>query len=232
MGLIKSQDVPISVSVFSLQDIEAAAKRILLRARAEADQIIATTKAETDQTRELASREGFVKGQNLGHAEGFEAGKKAGHAQALAENSAAMKQLIESLTKSVKLLDDERDLMQNNALIEVIRLACAIARKVTKRQGMLDEQVLCDNVKEALSLAVHAADVRIAVNPKQLKTLQTELPNLQLKWPQLKHIELTEDAAIAPGGARVATVHGNIDAQLDSQLDHVISELLPSAEGA
>ena len=232
MGLIKSQDVPISVSVFSMQDIEAAAKRILVRARAEADQIIATAKAESDQTRELASREGFVKGQNLGHAEGFEAGKKAGHAQALAENSAAMKQLIESLTKTVKMLEDERDLLHNHALVEVIRLACAIARKVTKRQGLLDERVLCDNLKDALSLAVHAADVRISVNPKQLNTLRAELPNLQLKWPQLKHIELTEDAAIAPGGARVATVHGNIDAELDAQLDHVISELLPVSGGA
>ena len=32
MGLIKSRDVPISVSVFSMQDIEAAAKRIRRRA--------------------------------------------------------------------------------------------------------------------------------------------------------------------------------------------------------
>jgi flagellar assembly protein FliH len=227
MGLIKSPDVPLSVSVFSMQDIEAAAKSILLRARHKADQIIAEGNAEGEQLKEEARKAGHSEGYQQGRAEGFQDGKKTGHAEALSAHTAAMTQLIAALTAAVQQLDDGRDQLQTNAINEVVRLACAIARKVTKRQGTMDQRIMCENLKQALSLAVHAADVRIAVHPSQFKTLQDEMPNLRLAWPQLKHVDLMEDPSIAPGGARIFTSHGKIDGDLDAQLDHVIADLLP-----
>jgi flagellar assembly protein FliH len=227
MGLIKSADVPVSVSVFSMRDIEAAAKSTIQRARAQAGQIMAAAQAESEKIRRQAKADGLAEGRRQGHAEGFVEGQKTGHAQAMAEHGAAMTQLIAALTKAARLLDDGRDQLQTHGINEVVRLACAIARKVTKRQGIIDEQTLAGNLTEALSLAVHAADVRVAIHPSQLKTLQAELPNLLLAWPQLKHVDLTEDPSIAPGGARVFTAHGTIDGDLDAQLDQIIGELLP-----
>jgi flagellar assembly protein FliH len=233
MGLIKSPDIPLSVSVFSMRDIEAAARSLLLRARRQADQIIAEGKTEAERIRQRAHKAGQSEGYEQGRAEGFEEGKNAGHAEALSAHTAAMTHLISTLTQAVQHIDDGRDQLQTNAINEVVRLACAIARKVTKRQGTMDERIMCENLKQALSLAVHAADVRIAVHPSQLKTLQDELPNLHLAWPQLKHIDLMEDASLAPGGARILTSHGKIDGDLDAQLDHIIADLLPQdiAEG-
>ena len=227
MGLIKSADVPMSVSVFSMRDIEAAAKSVILSARAQAARIVAAAQTEIEKNRQKAKTDGLAEGRSQGYARGFEEGQKAGHAQALAEHGAAMTQLIGALTQAVRLLDDGRDQLQTHGINEVVRLACAIARKVTKRQGIIDEQTLARNLTEALSLAVHAADVRVAIHPSQLKTLQAELPNLLLAWPQLKHVDLTEDSSIAPGGARVFTAHGTIDGDLDAQLDQIIGELLP-----
>jgi flagellar assembly protein FliH len=229
MGLIKSPDVPLSVSVFSMRDIEAAAKSVLLRARQKADQTLAETATQAAQMKEEARKSGHAEGFQLGRTEGFEAGKKAGHAEALAAHSTDMSQLIHALKKAVEQIDDGRDQLYTNVINEVVGLACAIARKVTKRQGAFDQRVMCDNLKEALSLAVHAADVRIAVHPSQFKTLQDELPNLRLAWPQLKHVEVVEDSTISPGGARVFTNHGNIDGDLDAQLEHVIADLLPQS---
>ena len=54
-----------------------------------------------------------------------------------------------------------------------------------------------------------------------------ELPKLQLHWPNLKHVELVEDASVSPGGCRVMTRHGEVNAQIDTQLDRVIAELMP-----
>jgi flagellar assembly protein FliH len=233
MGLIKSPDIPLSVSVFSMRDIEAAAKAVLVRARQAADQIIAQAKSEGERIKADSRKAGRDEGFRQGRAEGLEEGTKAGHAEALAANSAAMKQLISSLTQAMHQIDDGRDQLQTNAVNEVVRLACSIARKITKRQGAIDQRVLSDNLKEALALAVHAADVRIALHPSQVKTLQAELPNLRLAWPQLSHIDLVEDSTIAPGGAKIFTTHGKIDAGLDAQLDHLIADLLPQdgAEG-
>ena len=46
MALIKSNEVPVSVAAFSMTDIEAAAKRILLRARMQAERILAEAQKE------------------------------------------------------------------------------------------------------------------------------------------------------------------------------------------
>jgi flagellar assembly protein FliH len=232
MGLIKSPDIPLSVSAFSMHDIEAAAKSVLMKARLQAEKIVNEARTESEQIKSQAQKAGHSEGFSQGRAEGLETGKKNGHAEALAANKAAMTQLINSLTETIRQIDDGRDQLQTNAINEVVALACSIARKVTKRQANLDERIMCENLREALSLAVHAADVRIAVHPSQFKTLQAELPNLRIAWPQLKHIEVVEDGAIGQGGARVFTQHGKIDGDLDAQLDHVIADLLPAAAGA
>jgi flagellar biosynthesis/type III secretory pathway protein FliH len=51
-----------------------------------------------------------------------------------------------------------------------------------------------------------------------------------MAWPQLKHIEIVHDASIAPGGCRIFTARGQVDGDLDTQLDRVIGELLPNNE--
>ena len=227
MGLIKATDAPISVAAFSMQDIEAAARNVILRAQKKAGEIVAAAHTEGQEIKSQARATGLAEGRRLGLAQGTEEGKKSGHAQALAENSAAMTKLIATLTEGVREFDDSRDQLHSRVLTEVIDLACRISRRVTKRQGMLDPQIMCKNVTEALALAVHAADVRIAVNPAQLQTLETEMPNLRMAWPQLKHVDLLADPAIAPGGVRVFTAHGQIDGDLDAQLDRIFAELLP-----
>jgi flagellar assembly protein FliH len=227
MGLIKAADTPVSVSAFSMQDIEAAARNVILRAKKKAEQITTAAQNEGREIKSHARIEGLAEGRRLGLAQGTEEGKKTGHAQALAENAAAMTKLIQTLTEAARQLDDSRADLHSRVLTEVVDLACRIARRVTKRQGALDPKVMCQNVTEALALAVHAADIRIAVNPSQFKTLETEMPNLRLAWPQLKHVELLSDPAIAPGGARIFTAHGQIDGDLDAQLDRIFAELLP-----
>lgn len=227
MGLIKSTDAPLSVAAFSMQDIEAAARNIILRAQRQAAQILAASQTEAKKIHDEARTAGLAEGRRLGNAQGLEEGKKSGHAQALAEHGAAMTKLIAALTEIMRQLDDSRDHLHSQVIGEVVDLACRISRRVTKRQGALDPQIMCENAKEALALAVHAADVRIAVNPSQLKTLEAELPNLRLAWPHLKHVDLVADPTIAAGGARVFTAHGQIDGDLDAQLDRLVTEVLP-----
>ena len=76
-------------------------------------------------------------------------------------------------------------------------------------------------------LVVKAADVRIAIHPSQRKTLDAALPRLALQWPSLSHVQIIEDPSIAPGGCRVFTEHGQVNADLDAQLDRIAGELLP-----
>jgi flagellar assembly protein FliH len=159
-----------------------------------------------------------------GHQEGLAAGAR----QALAEHKAQLTQVVTALTAAAGELDASRRNLESDALREVVALACAIARRVTKRQGLIDPDVLADNLREAMKLVAHAVDVRIATHPAQKAVLESSLPQLKLTWPQLAHVQLIEDATLAPGGCRVFTVRGSIDADLDGQLDRVVDDLLPA----
>jgi flagellar assembly protein FliH len=227
MGLIKASDAPSKLTVFSMRDIEAQARAIVNMARKRADEILTGARAEAVSILANARGDGFAKGKAEGLAEGIKQGKESAHKQALAEHTAAMTSLLQSLTAAAKDFETSRDDLQTLALREVVDLAAAIARRVTKRQGMIDPAVLSANVKEAMSLVVHSTDVRISLHPSQFKTFQEELPQLKIAWPQLKHIDVVADAAVSPGGARISTMHGQIDGDLDAQLDRVIHELMP-----
>ncbi|HWE03151.1 MAG TPA: FliH/SctL family protein [Tepidisphaeraceae bacterium] len=227
MGLIKSSTTPLTASPFSLADIEDAAKRVLLRARQQADQLLAAAQSEATQLKATAKVLGLAEGVREGTARGLEQGHKAGEQQALKENAVQLQNAIAALSKAATVLDQTRCELEASALAEVVKLAIAIARRVTKRQGLIEPEVFTANLEEAMKLVVQQVDLRIAIHPSQRKTLDAALPALGLKWPSLKHLEIVEEPAIEPGGCRISTRHGSIDADLNVQLDRVAADLLP-----
>jgi flagellar assembly protein FliH len=230
MGLIKSTNTPISITPFSMRDIEAQAQAILLRARKGAEMLLLEAQKESLALKKQAKDEGFAQGHKDGTAKGLEDGRKTGHQTALNEAKEQLNQAWQTLTAVVTQLDTARRDLEADGVSEVIALSSAIARRVTKRQSAIDPAVLTENIHEAMKLAVHAVDIRIVVNPAQRKTIDDELPKLQMNWPNLKHVELIDDATIAPGGSRILTRYGEINAEIEKQLDRVIAELLPTKE--
>ena len=232
MGLIKAPHVPLSASPFSMADIEDGARRILLRARQQADQLLAAAQTEAEQLKAEAHVNGLAEGMREGMARGMEQGCKAGEQQALGEFRTQLEAAIAALKAGAATLSTSRSELESRALAEVVKLAIAIARRVTKRQGILDPQVLTANLQEAMKLVVQHAGLRIAVHPAQRQTLDGALPQLGLTWPSLKHVEIAEDATISPGGCRIITCQGSINADLDVQLDRVVVDLLPVSQEA
>lgn len=230
MGLIKSSDAPPSLVPFSMADIERQAKLILLRARQQADQLLAAAQAEADVLKRDAAVTGRAEGRQQGLVQGLEEGKKAGHQQALNEFRAQFQQALQSLTEAMLQIEEHRADLAASALVEVVQLALAVARRVAKRQGTIDPAVLTANLQEAMKLVVAKIGVRIAIHPSQRKTLDAALPQLQLQWPSLAHVRVIEDEALLPGGCRVLSENGQIDAALDTQLDRIAAELLPDPD--
>ena len=233
MPVIKSSNAPTTLSPFSMKDIEAQARAILLRAQQQAEQLITEAQIAASEMRDKALAEGIIEGRHEGIQQGTEEGKKLGHQQALAEHKQQLTQLVTGLTAATKDLNASRKQLEAAAMTEVVKLAVSIARRVTKRYGELDPNVLSANVSEAMKLVIHSTDVRIAINPAQRKTLDAALPQLKMQWPALEHVSLIEDAALAPGGCRIRAGQGEIDADLESQIDRIAGELLPAkTEGA
>lgn len=229
MGLIKSANAPVAAAPFSMQDIEAAAKAMLLRARSQADQLLAEAGTEGAKMRQKAYDAGFAAGREDGLRKGTEEGRATGKQAALAEHRAALEQLAKTLTAAVTEIDSSRTFLQSTAATEVVKLAVAIARRVTKLQGTLDPNVLTENVRLAMKLAVQASDVRIAIHPSQREALQQTLPLLKQEWPKVAHVTLVDDEKMSVGGCRIMTANGEVDADLEKQIDRVAADLLPDA---
>lgn len=231
MGVIRSNQLPTSARAFSMNDVESVAKGVLLKAKLQAENLLAAAIEEAEQLRELAKQEGSKEGFDHGHQEGLRHGVEAGRQQAFDAHAAELTSLAEALTAGAAEFDAAREVVESATLAEVVALAVAVARRVTKRQAAIDPAVLEANLADAMKLMVGASDLRVAVNPEQRTFLAEVLPRLKLEWPDLKHVELVDDASLAVGGCKVYSRDGSIDADLDSQLDRVVNELLPATEG-
>jgi len=231
MGLIKAANTPPAAMPFSMRSIEEQAKAMLARAQRRAEELIQEAQLEADNLRRMAAVEGEQTGHIQGHAQGLEEGRKTGHQTALNEHNPQLTNLVKTVTSVLNDLNAQRRDIESKAVKDVVELACAIARKVTKRQASIDPEVLGENVIAAMKLVVHASDVRVAVHPAQKKYLADVLPRLQLSWPALEHVELIEDPKLSLGGCKVFTKNGQIDADIDVQLERVIGELMPERVG-
>jgi len=231
MPLIKSANVPNSITTFSMANIETQARSLLSRSQRKADELLAIAQSESEAMKKAAYAQGLADGRRDGTAQGLAEGKKSGHEQALAEHREKFTSATAAMTAAATQFNAQRGDLEANGLRPVIELSAAIARRVTKRQAILDPAVLIENLKGAMALVSHAADVRIAVRPADLATLKAEFPNLKMAWPQFSHVELIEDPALGPGGCRVLTANGAVEGDLDQQLDRIIEQLLPKNEG-
>src|SRR5437762_7809266 len=106
-------------------------------------------------------------------------GFDAGQAQALNEHRQQLAEVLSTLAAAAGELDARRQELEADALREVVQLAAAIARRVTKRQGLIDHGVLMSNLTDAMRLVVGAADVRISIHPNQRAALESALPHLR-----------------------------------------------------
>jgi flagellar assembly protein FliH len=213
MGLIKADAAP-AVVRFKWRDIQD-----------EANQLLEDAKRQADTIRQVAREEGYRDGQ----AQGREEGREEAFGASVDEHAEQLTQVILALRGAVGQVEQSGQQVRADSICDVVELSVAIARRVTKRQAMFDPQVLIENLRESVALAGRGRQLRIAINPEQRQVLAAALPQLQIEWPALATAQIVEDATLVIGGCRVFTDHGQVDADIDNQLDRVVSGLMPCA---
>ncbi len=231
MAVIKAENpIASQLGAFSMPDIEKQARAILTSARMRAERLLIEAQQEAEDLKRRAHAEALVEGQKAGLLKGLEEGRRIGTDQALHEHRQELASVIAALTLAAQEINQSRLLLEVEGKQAVVDLAIAIAGKVTRRLGTLDPQVLLANVDDALRLVVSSVDVRIAVHPSQKSMLAEVLPRISAKWPKFDHLDLIADGTLAPGGCRVFSGGGQIDGDLQLQLDRIAEELIPAPE--
>ena len=233
MGVIKSSQPQPTAAAFAFGDIERQAQNVLARAAVQAERLLADAQAEADAMRDRALAEGRKAGLEAGLREGLAKGRAQGiadgRAEAMNAHAARLAEAIATFASVNETLDGHVATLGATAEQDVLQLAIGIARRVVKTLADRDVAVVEANVREAVRLATSKASLRIAIHPGQRGDLHAMLAELKLTWPSVQHVDFVDDASIARGGCRVLTVAGEIDADIDRQLDRIAEELAPKA---
>jgi flagellar assembly protein FliH len=233
MGLIKADSAKaVAATQFSMRDVEQAARAMLSRARQQADQLLAEAQRQAEQLKQQAHAQGLAEGRSAGQQQGIEQGRQLGQKQALEEHRKKLVEAVQAFAAAAAAVEGHRQQLVAEAQADVIRLALAIASRITRWHGTHDPAVLQAICSDAIRLAVGKTDVRVAVHPSQRQTLEAIVPQLKLQFPTMQHVQILDDPSLVPGGCRVGTAAGDIDADLQTQIDRIAAALLPTPPDA
>ncbi len=215
---------------FSFEDFEGQARRTVQKAREAAADIL--------RRAEFAARQRAKEIERQAHAQGLEQGRREGRAQArqeaadraLAEARRDFEQLGGALGAGLAAFQESKRRLLAEAQRELIGLALAIARRVCKHEVGRGTRAAEENVRTALEMLRHEHDLEIHLHPSQCEALRDALPELARGLATLDSIHVVEDREVGPGGCRITTRHGTIDARIETQIDRIARALLDSSD--
>lgn len=229
MPLLKAniaQQTRQSCIVMDLSDLEHEATQIVSKARAEADRLLTearqTAQREAAQIREDARTAGHTEGLQAGLAEG----QKSGHDAAVATTTTLLNDLTARWSQALEILHQHMPAHAADARTDLVRLALAIAARVTHQEALKNKHVAEAVVADALALAANSRTVTLHVNPDEEATLAAYLPALLEKLRTTASVALVPDPEVTSGGVITHFGHGQIDARLETQLTRIADELL------
>lgn len=201
-------------SALKLADFAAEAREIVLEARKDAARIVSEAQARADEVVAEAERrgyqEGFAQGQNDGRAEGQQA----------AASHRAPAELLELTRRAVDELQRATEALPRQALQFAVEIA---ERIVGEAAG--DTRTARSNVTKALELGAGFSQVTIQVNPAQLEQLRTHCEEVVEALSFRGNVRLAGEESVAPGGARLISGQGEIDATIATQWKTIITAL-------
>lgn len=177
---------------------------------------------ELKRRREQAEKQGFAQGhargveegKQQGYQEGVALGRQEGAEQALAEARAQQKQLTERLTG---LIDEfQGALTQLNSVIpsRLVQLSLTAARSMVGKSVLCDHSILLEKIQQLLKQdTLLTGQLQLRVSASQLATVQSEFGALL----ESRGWMLIGDDSITPGGCRISSEEGELDATLATQ---------------
>jgi len=198
---------------FNFDDMSEKAKSYLDTVRGEAGKIISNAEQQATQVRNQAEQQG-----QQAAIQSAEQQINTKLSQQMQTVLPAMQQAIDSIiqTKQAWLLRWE-----NTA----IALATAIAERIVRRELSQQPEITVDLVREALQLATGNDGIKIHLNPQDYETLGEQVKHIAARLDSIAPAEIISDGQVRIGGCIVKTEFGEIDQQIESQLQRIETEL-------
>jgi flagellar assembly protein FliH len=211
--------------VMKLTEIASQAKEIVLDARKTAARIRGEARANAELAKKQAYTQGYDEGLVQGRAQGKEDGARQAESQTRSHIADQSKQITDVASAILAGLDEAGEQSYQLAADEILAFAIDVSAKIVGSLARTDISVARTNLIKALKLAHVDGEIIVAVNPGQLQELSADFTQFVDAVDASVRARLIADPQVAPGGVKIATARGVIDATVETQLDKVASAL-------
>ena len=211
--------------VLNLADFVRHLRQVTAEAGREVRQILDDARAQARALKREAAEEGhhegFARGMEQGYTDGSHRG--AGETRDRLENeNRELADLARSILDSMRSARSE---MLEPAADEVLELALELAGKIVGRLAA-DITVARANMAKALQLACPSGRITVRVNPGQLDRLTKHFKGFVEAMVLDGQVRMVADPDVTPGGVKLTTARGEIDATVETQLAKVAAALV------
>lgn len=197
-------------------DIKGRAAVILARARQEAEAIRQAAQQEVELLKRRSWEEGYRAGLEEGRREGFQAG--AAEAEALREEAENYRQRARQLLKEARRAYRETI---KAAQEQILDLALEIAAKIVGKQVELSPDIVLNIARGAIREVAEGQFYILYAAPPDAEVLRQHQEELLKEAAAGARLQVVADEELKPGGCRVETESGFVDATIDTQLETV-----------
>ena len=170
---------------------------------------------DTETLRQQAYEEGLAKGEEKGYGEG-------------------LKKAEPVVTRMQELLAELEGLWHHLVQTyeaQIIDLVGRAAEKVVLSHVSLDHETIKRSIQQAFGTIPEPVSATIEVNPKEMEYIETLKEDFFTQAKSLKHVSLIPNASVNPGGCRIKTDTGEVDATVESRLDAVRQSIMDVIRG-
>ncbi|PID27761.1 MAG: hypothetical protein CSB55_07540 [Candidatus Cloacimonadota bacterium] len=132
-------------------------------------------------------------------------------------------QILQKITVSLK---NELAAIYEAEEKELLKIAFSIARKIVDTETAIKPETVLTIVKNSLNLLNERKKAKIIVNPQDWITVKDNIADLNIKTEIPEDLEIVSSVTIKPGGCRIESSGGSIDADIDTQFEEIKRRLL------
>ena len=207
---------------FNFVDLRHEAESVMAMARREADELLERARGEVEalheQTRLAARAAGLLEAQAQV--------EQLAQATSAREVDVQLETALPALRAAAEALQAERDRWLIRWEQTAVRVGVAIAEKLLKSQIATRPELASGMIADALRLAAGQPRVSVHLHPDDLAAWGERAPRIVESLTACADSTLIPDPLVARGGCRIQTLHGEIDARVETMLERLAEELI------
>jgi flagellar assembly protein FliH len=138
---------------------------------------------------------------------------------------------LQALTQALEDVGHMRESLARNSSQDMLRMVMAISEQVIRRSLDVKPEIVLSLIENALRSSVQADSYRIRVSPQDFELVNQQKPLFLASISGMKNISISSDAEISPGGCRVESDFGDVDATIETQLEEIRKVLVGAIAG-